>query len=85
MNTNGRALWTYIPLFLVLLLLASGCATSHCVHYANGSYAPKEDEEAKPHPAMWAVLPFAVVVDIPLLPVYAVMAYPWIKSGEVTH
>ncbi len=68
---------------LLALFLTSGCVTSHSVRYARGDYAPKEGEDAKPHPAMWAVVPFAVVVDIPLLPVYAVMAYPWVKSGEV--
>jgi hypothetical protein len=73
-----------LTICLTLVLFATGCATSHSVRYAKGDYAPNEGEEAKPHPAMWAVVPFAVIADIPLLPVYAVMAYPWLKSGEVT-
>lgn len=61
---------------LLVAVLTSGCLTSQTIEAAKGEhYTCKTPEgertvDKKPHPAMYTVVPFAVIGDVILVPIY---------------
>ncbi len=61
--------------FLVVFL-TSGCLTSRTIQAAKGEHytcnTPEGEQtvDKKPYPAMYAVVPFAVIGDVVLVPIY---------------
>jgi hypothetical protein len=53
---------------LIVVLLNCGCLTSRTIQIAQGEH--EEEVAEKPHPAMYAVVPFAVVGDVVMIPLY---------------
>jgi len=70
-------------IFVALSLDLSGCATSAALSYARGEYRAeqyrndgKQVAPLKPHPAGYALVPLAAIVDIPTVPFIVLATIP---------
>ena len=71
-------------MLVVLLCSSSGCVTQQAIRTAKGSSHTNDKGEVvveeKPQPAAYAFLPFTVVIDIAMLPLYGI-AWICIRTG----
>jgi hypothetical protein len=69
-----------LPISALLLSTLTGCVTSTTLDYARGGSLKEDahgkDVVTKPHPAAYALVPFAAIADLPTVPLLFLITTP---------